>query len=179
MHMPLGGANRGPGSMPVNAALPGSPGSMTGCGMRNVPMEQDSPRPSQRGPVASGEDVQRRDALDVQRLLLDVSRLAAARRDVDGLLGELVVVLRKAFEFDGLAVILHDPTRDEMVARFAGGSALPVKQLVTTPGTDAAGLAWLTQQPVFVPDVDRETRFPEIIALARSVFICSPEERSP
>ena len=29
-------------------------------------------------------------------------------------------------------------------------------------------LAWLTQQPIFVPDVERETRFPEIIEVARS-----------
>ncbi len=131
-------------------------------------MEDESARSSQRVPVGGGDETQRREPVDLQRLLLEVSRLAASRRDLDGLLAELVVVLQKAFRFDGLAVVLHDPERREMVARFAGGSALPAKEVVTTPETDAAGLAWLTQQPIFVPDVERETRFPEIIAVARS-----------
>ena len=109
-----------------------------------------------------------REPVDLQRLLLDVSRLAASRRDLDGLLGELVVVLQKALRFDGLAVVLHDAARHEMVLRFAGGSALPAKEVVTHLEADAAGLAWLTQQPIFVPDVERETRFPEIIEVARS-----------
>ena len=36
------------------------------------------------------------------------------------------------------------------------------------PEADPAGVAWLTQQPIFVPDVERETRFPEIVELVRS-----------
>jgi formate hydrogenlyase transcriptional activator len=130
-------------------------------------MEGESARSPQRVPVARGNATQRRE-LDLQSVLLDVTRLATSRRDLDALLAELVVVLQKAVPFDGLAVVLHDAARREMVARFAGGSALPVKQIVTpSDTTDAAGLAWLTQQPIFVPDVERETRFPEIIEFAR------------
>jgi formate hydrogenlyase transcriptional activator len=131
-------------------------------------MDHESARSSQRVPVGSGDETQRRERVDLQRLLLDVSRLAASRRDLEGLLAELVVVVQKAFRLDGLAIVLHDPARREMVLRFAGGLELPPNQIVTRAEGDAAGLAWLTQQPVFVPDVERETRFPEIIEVARS-----------
>ena len=123
---------------------------------------------SQHVPVGGGDETQRREPVDLQRVLLDVSRLAASRRDLDALLGELAVVLRKAFPFDGLSIVLYDPVRQEMVARFAGGSALPAKHLVTRDEGDAAKIVWLTQQPVFVPDVERETRFQEIIEVARA-----------
>ena len=118
-------------------------------------------------PVGREDEAQRREPADLQGLLLEVARLAASRRDLDGLLAELVVVLRKAFRFDGLCIVLHDPVRNQMILRFAGGSALPGKEVVTRQEDDAAKLAWLTQQPIFVPDVERETRFPEIIEVAR------------
>ena len=131
-------------------------------------MEDESARSSQRVPVGGGDETQRREPVDLQRLLLDVSRLAASRRDLDGLLGELVVVLQKAVRFDGLAVVLYDPVRHEMLVHSAGGSAPPPKEIVIPPEADPSGVAWLTQQPIFVPDVERETRFPEIVELVRS-----------
>ena len=124
-------------------------------------------------PIDGDTATPQRQGADLQRLLLEVSRLAASRRDLDGLLGELVTVLQKAVRFDGLAVVLHDAARHVMVLRFAAGSTLPGKDLVTSEETDAAGLAWLTQQPVFVADVERETRFPEIIEVARAYAIRS------
>jgi len=131
-------------------------------------MEDESAQPSQRVRVGPGDDTPRREPVDFQRLLLDVSRLAASRRDLEGLLAELVGVLQKAFQFDGLAVVLHDRVRNEMLLHSAGGVGLPPKEIVISPEADPSGVAWLTQQPIFVPDVERETRFPEIIELARS-----------
>ena len=131
-------------------------------------MEDDSARTSQRVRGGGGDEAQRREPIDLQRLLLDVTQLATSRRDLGGLLGELVVVLQKAVRFDGLAVVLHDPVRDEMVLHSAGGVTLPPKAVVIPPEADPSGVAWLTQQPIFVPDVDRETRFPEIVEIARS-----------
>jgi hypothetical protein len=96
-----------------------------------------------------------------------VSRLAASR-DLERLVAELVGVLKKALAFDGLAVVLHDPARDKMVLHFAGGLTVPPNEVLTSPETDAAGVAWLTQQPIFVRDVEHEKRFPEIIELARA-----------
>jgi len=131
-------------------------------------MEDESAQPSPRAPVGAGDDPPRREQVDLQQVLLDVSRLAASRRDLKGLVAELVVALQKALRFDGLAIVLHDPARDKMILHFAGGLTLPPQEIVTTPEADAAGIAWLSQQPIFVPDVERETRFPEIIELARS-----------
>jgi formate hydrogenlyase transcriptional activator len=129
-------------------------------------MEDDPAQSSQREPVGAGE-APHRDSIDLQRLLLDVSRLAASR-DLERLVAELVGVLKKALAFDGLAVVLHDPARDKMVLHFAGGLTVPPNEVLTSPETDAAGVAWLTQQPIFVRDVEHEKRFPEIIELARA-----------
>src|ERR1043166_8124325 len=109
-------------------------------------------------PVYGGTVTPQREGSDLQRLLLEVSRLAGSRRDLDGLLGDLVTVLQKAVRFDGLAVVLHDSARHVMVLRFAAGSTLPGKELVTSEEADAAGLARLTQPPVFVAGGGRGTR---------------------
>jgi formate hydrogenlyase transcriptional activator len=131
-------------------------------------MEDGSPRSSRGVPFDPGDETPQREGVRFQRVLLEVSRLAASRRDLEGLLAELVGVLQKAFPFDGLAIVLHDPVRDKMVLRFARGVTLPPEEIAIRPEVDAAGTAWLTQQPIFVPDVEREARFPEIIEIARA-----------
>ena len=131
-------------------------------------MKDESAPSSQRVAGRDSDEAQRREPVDLQQLLLDVSRLAASRRDLDGLLAELVVVLQKAVRFDGLAAVLHDPVRHEMVLHSAGGVTLPPKEVFVPPEADPSGVAWLTQEPIFVPEVDRETRFPEIVEIARS-----------
>jgi formate hydrogenlyase transcriptional activator len=130
-------------------------------------MEDESAQPSPRVPV-SADDRPRREPVDLRQLLLHVSRLAASRRDLEGLLADLSVVLQKAFRFNGLALVLYDRVRNEMVLHSAGGVGLPPKAIAIPPESDPAGVAWLTQQPIFVSDVGRETRFPEIIELIRS-----------
>src|SRR4029077_12410338 len=37
-----------------------------------------------------------------------------------------------------------------------------------SPGDTPSGVAWQTQEPVVVPSVERETRFPEIMGFLRS-----------
>jgi hypothetical protein len=92
-------------------------------------VEDDPAQSSQREPVGAGESP-RRDPVDLQRLLLDVSRLAASRRDLEGLVAELVGVLKKALAFDGLAVVLHYPARENMVLHFAGGLTVPPNEVL-------------------------------------------------
>jgi hypothetical protein len=65
-------------------------------------MEDESAQSAPRVPVGGSDATQQGQPADLQRLLLDVSRLAATRRDLDGLLGELILVLKKAVQFDGL-----------------------------------------------------------------------------
>src|SRR5262245_2817107 len=106
-------------------------------------MEDESAQPSPRAPVGAGDDPPRREQVDLQQVLLDVSRLAASRRDLKGLVAELVVALQKALRFDGLAIVLHDPARDKMILHFAGGLTLPPQEIVTTPEGDDEGIDWM------------------------------------
>jgi formate hydrogenlyase transcriptional activator len=113
-------------------------------------------------------------AHDLDGLLLEVSRAAARHRDLQSLLCELVTLLRRAAPFDRLGVMLHDAARDVMRLH----TLAAVRPVVTTvmdlsPAETPAGVAWLTQQPVMVPDAERETRFPEIHALVRAEGIRS------
>jgi formate hydrogenlyase transcriptional activator len=102
-------------------------------------------------------------------LLLDVSRLAASRRDLESLLAELVVLLQRAVRFDRLAVVLHDPSREVMrLHTLAAVEPVVPTVIELSPVSTPSGVAWLTQQPVFVPSVDRETRFPAIITFLQS-----------
>ena len=102
-------------------------------------------------------------------LLLEVSRSAASHRDLQSLLGELVMLLQRAAPFDRLAVTLHDPTRDVMRLHIVAAVHPVVPTVIELPpGETPSGVAWQTQQPVMVADIDRETRFPEIIDFLRA-----------
>jgi formate hydrogenlyase transcriptional activator len=145
-------------------------GSTAACGVRDAFMEDEATRLSHvHG--GCGDETRRREPADLQRLLLDVSRLAASRRDLADLVGDLVVVLQRAVPLDGLAVVLYD--RNKMVLYSASGTTFPPKDIAVRPEADPSEVAWLTQQPIFVPDVEREPRFPEIVELA-----CSDGTRS-
>jgi formate hydrogenlyase transcriptional activator len=102
-------------------------------------------------------------------LLLDVSRLAASQRDLDELLTALVALLQRAVRFDRLAVVLYDEARHVMRLH----SLVAVEPVVPTvielsPDETPSGVAWRTQQPVFVTSVDQETRFPNIVTFLKS-----------
>jgi len=109
-------------------------------------------------------------ALDLQGLLLDVSRLATSERNLDSLLGELVVLLQKAVRFDRLAIVLHDPSREVMRLHSVAGVEPVVPTVIElAPAETPSGVAWQTQQPVIIADLERETRFPQVVEFMRSV----------
>ena len=101
--------------------------------------------------------------------LLEVSDKIAGTRDLQELLRLLAPVLRKAVEFDYIAVFLHDPEQNLMilhsVERFF--DRIPPR-VYMPPERTPAGLCFLTQKHVIIDDVHSETRFDaDVIGMMR------------
>ncbi|MGH7166874.1 MAG: GAF domain-containing protein, partial [Nitrospiraceae bacterium] len=98
------------------------------------------------------------------RALLEVSEAIAAHRDLHELFRDLAQRLPSVVQVNFVALSLHDPERNVMrlhtlqanvPADIVGGHEEPVEE---TP----AGLVWQTQQPLLVPDVAQERRWPTV-----------------
>jgi formate hydrogenlyase transcriptional activator len=102
--------------------------------------------------------------------LLEVSEAIAQQRDLHKLFHELAERLHSVVDFDFLTLVLHDAARNVM--------RLHILEIRHQPETTAAGQetpvegypsgwVWQTQQPFVVADTEKETRFPEFIAMLR------------
>ena len=106
---------------------------------------------------------------DRLQLLLDVTESIALHRDLTMLLEDLAKRLPRIVPFDYINVVLHDPARNAMrlwllvtsePSTIKPGLEIPLEE---SPG----GLVWKTQQPLTVPDISQEARFPTLIAMLR------------
>jgi formate hydrogenlyase transcriptional activator len=107
--------------------------------------------------------------IDPQRLhqyeaLLEALETLTRHDDLHRLFHELAQRLRKVVDFDFISVMLHDPDAGVMRLHIlesdrplsvSSGPALPPDQ---SPG----GWVWQSQEPIIIPEYDRETRFPAI-----------------
>src|SRR5215471_8528613 len=105
---------------------------------------------------------------DRLRLLLEVSESIASHRDLGELFHDLAQRLPRTLEFSYIALILHDPERNVMrlhileaprPVHIAPGFELRVEESV-------GGWVWQHQQPLVIENVDQETRFPKLMAVA-------------
>src|SRR5262245_39654640 len=108
-------------------------------------------------------------SLPKYRTLLEVAEMISVYRDLSELLHNLAPRLRSVIEFDFISVVLHDAERDVMRLHvletpipnsFPIGWELPVEQ---SPG----GWVWQHQQPLHMPDISQDSRFPEVIRRMR------------
>jgi len=105
---------------------------------------------------------------DLSTALLEVAHSTATQRDLSTLLQDLIEILPRCTSFDRLCLILHDPVRNTMrrynVAAFQPTSCIADEVAIAdTP----AGIAWKTQQPVVVANIDDELRFPVVMERLR------------
>src|SRR5438552_3624917 len=96
--------------------------------------------------------------------LLEVSEAISVHRDLTGLCQDLAQRLHRVVNFEHMRLLLYDPERHAMRLHVletpqAGDlppcSELPVDE---SPG----GWVWQTQQPLVIPRVEEETRFPKV-----------------
>ena len=106
---------------------------------------------------------------DQLRLLLEVSKSIASHRDLPGLFRDLAQLLHRVAQYDGIALVLHDPVKNLMRAHIIESPqsvGIP-EGFELAPGEGPAGLVWKTQQLLVVPILAQETRFPKLIPAMR------------
>ena len=96
--------------------------------------------------------------------LLEVAEAISAHRDLHELFRDLAQRLPRVVHVNFLALSLHDPARNTMrlhaiqanvPADLVGGHEGPVEE-------SPAGLVWQTQEPIIVPDLAEERRWPKV-----------------
>ena len=99
--------------------------------------------------------------------LLEVAEAISAHRDLHELFRDLAQRLPRVVHVNFVALSLHDPVRNTMrlhtiqanvPADLVGGHEGPVEE-------SPAGLVWQTQQPILVPDLAEERRWPKVTQL--------------
>jgi formate hydrogenlyase transcriptional activator len=107
--------------------------------------------------------------------LVEISDTIAGTRDLQELLRLLTPALKKAVDFDYVAVFLHDPENNLMnlhlIERSFGGPT-PTSSIPTE--RSPSGRCFLTQQHLIIDNVDSETRFsPDVLALLQKYGVKS------
>ena len=96
--------------------------------------------------------------------LLEVAEAISAHRDIDELFRDLAQRLPGVVHVNFVALSLHDPVQNtirlhtiqaNVLADLVGGHEGPVDE-------SPAGLVWQTQQPILVPDLVEERRWPKV-----------------
>ncbi|MBX3327459.1 MAG: sigma 54-interacting transcriptional regulator [Nitrospira sp.] len=113
-----------------------------------------------RSPISPCETL-----LERYQALLEVAQAISVHRDLDELFRELAQRLPRVVRVNFVGLSLHDPIKNIMrlhtvqanvPADLIGGHEESIDE---TP----AGLVWHTQEPLLVPDVAEETRWPKVM----------------
>ncbi len=102
--------------------------------------------------------------------LLDVSQAILQHRDLNGLFRDLAVRLRAIVPFDFLNLVLYDAATNTMrlhILESSIGIEPHIPELEFTPDESPSGWVYVHQQPLVIPDVNQETRWPKIMEILR------------
>jgi formate hydrogenlyase transcriptional activator len=111
------------------------------------------------------------DTLNQQyQALLEVSSTIAAHRDFQDLFHELSRCLHHVVQFDYLLLLLYDEKEHGMRLHVLETARTDIIRppAPLRPEDSPGGVAWLLQQPVLIPDIDREERWPQIVGMLRT-----------
>ena len=109
------------------------------------------------------------------RMLNDVARIIASRRNLADLFHDLAALLHRLLDFSYLGVMLYDPARHVLrLHNLEGAPRGPLR-----PGAEfgvediPSGWVWQHQQPLVIGDVTQEPRFPQAMQAHREVGLRS------
>jgi formate hydrogenlyase transcriptional activator len=99
--------------------------------------------------------------LERYQMLIRVSQAIKSHRDTDELFRALTLELRKVVGFDAIYCILYDEARNKLEWRWS--DTLSGVQRPDLPPEESMTLwVYQRQQPLVIPHLDRETRFPRL-----------------
>ena len=102
--------------------------------------------------------------------LLDVSQAILQHRDLNGLFRDLAVRLRAIVPFDFLNLVLYDAATNTMrlhILETATGIEPHVPEMEFSPEESPSGWVYVHQEPLVIPDVNEETRWPKIMEVLK------------
>ncbi len=109
------------------------------------------------------------------RLLIEVSEAIATHRDLTSLFRDLARRLPSIVPFELIALFLHDPVKHVMRVHMLGGAdgdRIPPGLEVPVDGS-FSGLAFTTQEPVFVRSQEEALRFASTASLVQTLGVHS------
>jgi len=98
---------------------------------------------------------------DIYEAVVALSRSIAGRSDLESLLSGVGEALRQVVGFDYLGLTLYDPRGNRMLGYYLRESGTPVASLSLPVDQDPAGWVWINQQPIIIPSLATENRWPE------------------
>jgi formate hydrogenlyase transcriptional activator len=109
-------------------------------------------------------------APDPYQALLEISQSVASHRDLAALFRDLVERLPRVVSFDRLWLVLHEPARNRMRLHVLEGPARSGANQDTWPierpmEESPSALVWSTQEPLVVPNLAEDTRYPQAFQL--------------
>jgi formate hydrogenlyase transcriptional activator len=108
--------------------------------------------------------------------LLDVSQAILQHRDLAGLFRDLAARLRAIVPFDFLNLVLYDAVGNTMrlhILESAPGVETHVPEMEFPPDESPSGWVYAHQEPLVIPDVNRETRWPKIMDVLKANRVVS------
>ncbi|MGH9843856.1 MAG: sigma 54-interacting transcriptional regulator, partial [Blastocatellia bacterium] len=104
--------------------------------------------------------------------MLEVAEVISAHRDLSELFHDLAPRLRRVIRFDYINVVLHDAERGVMCPHVletpVPDSIRPIRQDCELPIEQSpGGWVWQHQRPLIVPEISKESRFPEVFRRLR------------
>ncbi len=118
--------------------------------------------------IAADVDRQATASGESYRALLAVSEAIVSHRDLSALFHELAGRLHQVVRFDYLGLVLHEAASHTMRLHILEAREPTPRPWVEFPiGELPEGLVWQTQQPLILPDVAEETRWPRFMEQVR------------
>jgi formate hydrogenlyase transcriptional activator len=105
--------------------------------------------------------------------LLKMMDLVVHHRNLPELFVAIAGQLSDVAEDEIINFSLHDPKRNVMRLHVLEGDDLACPPIEVPVADSPSGIAWQTQRPLVVPDVNAETRFPSVVNLLRNKGIRS------
>nr|WP_321471803.1 sigma 54-interacting transcriptional regulator [uncultured Paludibaculum sp.] len=102
---------------------------------------------------------------EIYKVLFDLSQVVAGHTDLETLCNSLAGSLRRVVAFDFLALVLHDPVRDELRLH-AISTNRPYKdrqRIVSTQGDEPGARVWREQKPLVLSPLENETRWGDVV----------------
>lgn len=113
----------------------------------------------------------------IYQALFELAQSISGHSDLDSLCKALFRSLKRVIKLDGLGLLLYDVACDALrMHALATTEPIEVNRESTliSPADDSpAGWVWTNQQPLVIPQLDQETRWPEFLKTARAQRVSS------